>query len=173
MALTLQTVHDRCVEEGDCWIWKQCVNADGIPSARDGSYSIPVRRRVWELSHGASVGRGWFVVSACGNKLCVCPAHALRLNGKQYMARLNKLGKVNASAAHQAARTAAVRRRESTKLDESKAAEVKARIEAGENRGEVARAFGITRSHANRVARGDQWQPPVSANSVFNLARSA
>lgn len=174
MRLTLESIKARCEEEGDCWIWQQGTNSMGQPNARDGDKSVQVRRRVWELSHvDRDIGKGMFVIAGCTHKLCVSPTCALRLNGRQYMAWLNKHGKVN-TVATQAARTAAVRARPATKLTLEKAAELAKRINAGEDRGTVAADYGISRCHANRVARGDQWaKPPIPNSSIFNLAQAS
>lgn len=171
MALTIQSIRCRCEEVGECWIWRQGVNSDGQPNARDGRRTVPVRRRVWELTRDREVGRGYFVLAKCGDKLCVSPTCAIRCGGKLYMHELNRLGKVNGLTQH-VARTIAVRARSKLK-NAATATQIKQRVQAGEDRGALALEFGISRGHLNRVARGEQWASPVAANSIFHLAEAA
>lgn len=165
MTLTLKTIKDRCDEVGSCWIWKQGCNSGGCPNARDGKETVVVRRRSWELHHGRAAKRRYFIVATCHHALCVSPECASELGGAQYIAFRHMNGSLN-HAAHRVARTQAVRAR--SKLSIERAADLRARIRAGEDRGAVAQSYGITRNHANRVARGLNWQP--QAFSVFNMA---
>ena len=165
MILTLPLIFGRCDEVGPCWLWRHGSDSNGVPNARDGAKTVTVRRRVWELHHGMPVGRGWFVISTCTNKRCVGPECAKRLTGPQYQAWLNSIGRLN-GVAHRAAKIAAVRARADTKLTMEKAQTIRARIDAGDDRGEVAAEFGISRCHANRVARGVGWRD--ESFSVFN-----
>lgn len=165
MILTLKTIKDRCVEVGACWIWQQGLNSGGAPQARNGKDSVIVRRHAWALKNGRAARSRYFVVSTCLHTLCVAPDCALELSGRQYIGFRNANGTLN-NAAHQAARTRSVRAR--SKLTLERAADVRCRIHAGEDRGAVAALHGITRHHANRVARGGNWK--AEAFSVFNQA---
>lgn len=173
MILTLKLIHDRCADEGACWIWQQGVNSAGCPIARDAgsSSAVSVRRRVWELKHGERARRGFFIVAKCRRRLCVSPECVLQLSGKAYMLWLNRHGCIN-SLTHRASATIAARAR-STTMDERKAAQIRERIKAGEDRGRVAADFGIRRDRANAIARGDQWAPAVRGASVFTTAHRA
>lgn len=165
MALTLKTILDRCDEVGQCWIWKHSCNGSGVPNARDGKRTVLVRRRAWELYHNRAAKKGYFIVAMCQHALCVTPECSLEMSGARYIAYRTAIGSLN-NAAHHAARTRSVRSR--SKLTMDRAADIRARIGAGEDRGVVAADHGISRRHANRVALGVGWQS--EAFSVFNQA---
>lgn len=170
--LTLDIIRGRCEEIGDCWIWKQGTNSDGQPHARHDGAKVQVRRLVWQLAHADAVlAPNFMVISECTHKMCVGPDCAKDMSRPQYLVRMNSLGKLNGST-QAVAHTRAMRARATTKLTMEKAAALRARIAAGEDRGAVALEYGITRDHANRVARGDGWADSVQGSSVFTLMSS-
>lgn len=169
MKLTLDLILSRCVEEGDCWLWAQGTSSGGQPCARDDGKVVQVRRRVWELANDQELTGRWRIVSRCARIECVSPKCATRLTPKQHMREMNKLGLVNGPA-HHAARTAAVRRRATTKLDMQKAAEIRRRAADGEDLDALAEEFGCSKKNVYGIARGERWRPCFAGNSVFNLA---
>lgn len=168
MSPDLKRIKDRCVEVGKCWIWQQGVNSNGQPNARFGKFSEPVRRKVVEFRQGKRPRAGWFCVALCGQKLCVSPDCAQEMKGPEYVRYLNRIGAIN-TPAHTAAKTAANRRRSLTKMTMERALELRARINAGEDRGHVAAEFGVSRGHANHIAAGKCWRPGIANASVFDL----
>ena len=166
MNLTLEIIRGRSDEVGACWFWKQGTTNAQCPCARDGKKSVIVRRRVVELQTGRPIRKGVFVVSKCEQSLCVSPECAVEMTGRQYIAWRNRNGTLNGPA-HTAGKTAAQRLRSTLTME--KAQDIRARIQAGEDRGAVAALHGVTRAHANRVARGVNWAPP-RGTSVFNGA---
>ena len=75
MKWDLKAIHDRCVEEGECWLWGQGVNSRGYPQMSfNGRRGLMVRRVAMELA-GRACPQGMLVEARCKNKLCVNPAH--------------------------------------------------------------------------------------------------
>jgi len=170
--ITLAYVESNCEMDGECWMWKNGTTNGGQPQARDSVLGVLlVRRRVFELASGAAIGTGrWFVAADCGRKRCVSPTCAKKLNSSDYMLWLTRTGAINGPA-HNAAKVAALRSRARTKLSPEAAQSIRQRIADGEDRGEVAAHYGISRGHLNVVARGDCWGRYSVATSIFTMRR--
>lgn len=165
-ALTLDEIRARCEEFGECWIWQQGVNSAGVPIARSRNKTVPVRREVAYLYHGRETPKGYFVISACQDRLCVAPKCARVLSAGQYVRWLNDTGRFNTPAVAIAKSIAAARR---SALSNEAAREVRDSIRAGADRGEVAKRHGISRSYANRIATGRYRNVIARGASIFNL----
>ncbi len=70
---TLESLHARCVEEGDCLLWQGGCDGHGRPQCRHGGKTCYVRRVMRELVDGKPVPTGRVVPASCGNRLCVSP----------------------------------------------------------------------------------------------------
>lgn len=81
----LVSIKDRCIEEGDCWVWQGALSTQGIPVARFDGKTGPVRRIVGELIGLPLNGR--VATCNCGNKLCVSPSHVIAITRKKLQAR--------------------------------------------------------------------------------------
>ena len=165
-ALTLDEIKARCEEFGECWIWRQGVNSVGVPIARSRNKTVTVRREVACLHNGREPRKGYFVISACQDRLCVAPKCARVLSASQYVRWLNDTGRFNTPAVAIAKSVAAAAR---SALSNQAAREVRDSIRAGADRGEVARQYGISRSYANRIAKGRYRNVIARGASVFNL----
>lgn len=165
-ALTLDEIKARCEEVGECWIWQQGVNSAGVPIARSRNKTVPVRREVAYLDHGREAPKGYFVISACQDRRCVAPECARVLSASQYVRWLNDTGRFNTPAVAIAKSVAAAAR---SALSNEAAREVRDSIRAGADRGEVAREYGISRSYANRIAKGRYRNVIARGASIFNL----
>lgn len=170
--LTLAYIKSQCDTEGDCWMWRNGTTNGGQPQARDTVLGVVlVRRRVFELANETTIGAGrWFVVADCGHKRCVSPDCAMKLTPSEYMRWLTRIGAINGPA-HNAAKVAALRRRKTVKLNPQAAADIRQRVANGENPGDVAAVYNVTRDHINTVARGDCWGRLTVATSVFTISR--
>jgi hypothetical protein len=84
---TVESLRARCVEEGDCWIWKGCTDSHGRPQARHNGMVQYVRRLLRELTDGKPVPSNKMVPCLCGQSLCVSPACSL-VTDSQGKARL-------------------------------------------------------------------------------------
>jgi hypothetical protein len=164
--LKLSDIEARCDVVGDCWLWKQGTNSEGVPQARTRGKSVLVRREVAFLSNKVQPPKGYFVVSECQDRLCVAPKCVRVLAPWEYVRWLNDTGRLNTPA--QAAAKAASAARRSALTNEA-AREVHDQIRAGADRGEVAESHGISRSWANRIAAGAGRNVVARGASIFNL----
>lgn len=72
---TLETVHQRCTDDGDCWMWAQAVNSGGHPMASvERRPGVLVRRVAFTLAKGP-ITPGLSIQNTCRRKLCCNPAH--------------------------------------------------------------------------------------------------
>lgn len=166
---TLDDIRARCamVDDG-CWAWRYSTINGKTPQVRYQGKATTTRRVALELS-GRPVGRGMFVICKPGcHEQCVNPQHLKALDGVAYRLHLASIGVIE-NAAHQAARTASVRSRHTTKLTRNAAEDIRRRVASGEDRGALAVEFGVSRGHINRVAIGKNWSPAHDApsSSVF------
>lgn len=84
--ITIDYLRERSDEVGDCWIWKRAAGKAGYPvmSRRSGGDGL-VRRAAARLA-GLEPAPRQPVVSCCGDKLCVNPAH-MRLSTVKLVAK--------------------------------------------------------------------------------------
>lgn len=81
----IEYLHARCVEDGDCWIWKLACSSNGTPKMTlmiDGERKQKAARRVMAESLGMEI-EGKLVTSKCGNPRCICPDHVLVVTKSQ------------------------------------------------------------------------------------------
>lgn len=149
----VEDVKKRCrIDEDGCWRWRlSCGNE--LPRATINGRNVSVRRWVAEQCGPLQTGHV-NVVAKCGKLDCVSPHCAVSKRGPAFIQWLTEQGRLH-TPAHKLAVKEAVRR--SARLNPHKAVAIAKRIRAGEDRGAVAAAFGITRSHANKVARAGTW----------------
>jgi hypothetical protein len=73
-AHTLETLHERCIEEGECWLW-QAGTSHGTPAIRHNGKVVHVRRYIIEELQGIVIPEGRRVSMTCDNKTCINPDH--------------------------------------------------------------------------------------------------
>lgn len=75
MADLIPYVKARVVEEGDCWIWQQRLDRNGIPIANVNGSGGSLRRKLWlHLNPGKNLG-ALVATTSCGVRGCVNPDH--------------------------------------------------------------------------------------------------
>lgn len=89
---TLQDLHDRCEEVGDCWEWQRCMVAGKVPQVGFNGTPRPARRVAWEMVNGP-VPQGKHITHTCNNFKCINPAHAQPVPPAAVLAR--NLGNAN------------------------------------------------------------------------------
>ncbi len=73
--ITLEEIHSRCDEEGDCWIWRDATSQNGYPiMKRSGGPCLLVRRVVAALKGDEPAPRQP-VATTCNDKRCCAPEH--------------------------------------------------------------------------------------------------
>lgn len=146
-AHTVTTLHSRCIEEGDCWIWQGACDGHGKPQVRHLGKVTYVSRLIRELTDGRRIPTGMVVACKCGTPLCVAPGHTVVTN-HQGRADLAK-----ARGAYQG--VARQMKMANTKRTQSHISEqvVQAIRNACSSR-VAAREFGVSVSHCKAIRRG-------------------
>lgn len=161
-AITLETIKDRCHEVADCWLWKNATSDGGYPIVKvRGCGCRLVRRLVLDFVGTPAMPRQP-VVTTCGEKLCVNPAH-LKASTTAAVSQA-AAAKGAFSGVARAAKIAAFKRAESAKLDMEKAREIRLSSESGPV---LAARYGVNKSVINNIKRGTSWKD--HSNPFFAL----
>jgi hypothetical protein len=153
---TVEDVRQRCYVDPDgCWHWRGGMrNAYRTPSAKIGGKPVSVRR--WVVLQSRSLADDVKIVPKCGNSDCVAPGCARPKRPVEFAKWLMDEGHIH-TPAHKLAHKEGTRKGPNVKLTPRMAAEIARLVRAGGDRGSIAAQFGITRSHVNNIARGDNW----------------
>lgn len=165
---TLESLHARCVEVGDCWEWQGYYATNNkVPYVSHGGKMLAVRRVVAELS-GRDVSRPVNWSARCGNYRCVCPDHLMFRTDRQHSQHM--AGLVNQKSPTRIARMQqAARGRPGCKLDLTLVEAIRMDPRPV---GAIGQAFGISKSQAARIKAGKAWkQVTASANPWGGLMR--
>lgn len=91
--LTLERIKARCIEDGDCLIWRGKTYANGHPSATeylDGKDRyVAVRRRAFEEYHGVKLEKA-DQIATCGHPGCLAKAHLERITVSERVRRMHR-----------------------------------------------------------------------------------
>ena len=156
---TMETLHTRCVEEGDCWVWSGYVQ-NGSPYVFQAGKLTAVRQIAMTLSgRPIRIGAKYFATT-CGDPLCVNPEHIVCRTPKEHMARM--ASQVQHRAVSRVVKLQiAARARAMCKLTEASANLIL--LDERSHR-EIAIAHGVSRSLVSNIKRGVSWRP-VSAQA--------
>lgn len=152
-------LRDRCQVDKDtgCWLWTQAVSEDGYPQFQltelFGRRSMYVRRVVYAIACGPLTSRQ-LVTSTCENPLCCAPLHLRAMAPSQFA----RTGFRKLSQSRGALHGAAVKRsRKRPYKLEGKAAEIRARLAAGESQTALAKEYGVHKTTISHLWRGKSW----------------
>ena len=167
--LTLEQIHARCEEEGDCWLWPGAT-INGYPQARIGDKGGQMLRRyIFTVLLGNELPLGRVVASICENRLCCAPAHLFSMTYSKRLRLAYKRGSRNQAMEYIKRRE--TRRQQGTVLDMEKARQIRARED--EPNAVLAAEFGVHPKTIYSVKAGLTWREHAPNSSVFNFARSA
>jgi hypothetical protein len=165
--MTLDQIRDRCLVEGDCWLWRQGINSGGYPQARiNGQGGVMVRRYVYTLMHGRDVHPKKRIASRCENPLCCSPDHLVERTVSRVMEVSYERG-ARSLANHYISRLRHARNNGLTKLTIEQAREIRARLLMGETGAGLAREFGLHEKTVRSIKHNRTWREHFSGSSVF------
>lgn len=166
---TLKTVQDRIKEDGQCWIWQQCVNGHGYPMATiNAKRGAHVRKFVYTELLGMRLRKGFVVSSRCHNKRCVSPECLVQKTRGDVLREMYARGARWADSSYiYRQRKAMQDRPDYVKLSLEKARLMRARFSEGASSAEVAKEFGVSDTAARDVRRGRTWREQSQNASVF------
>lgn len=147
----------------ECWIWRNAMTGNGVPSAVRNGKNINPRRELLNLRRSIPVGR-MLVICRCESKRCINPKHADVVSVR---ALRQSLGAAGAYAGSRATMRAIARKHRST-LDLEKVASIRARVADGSaTRAELAREFGVTTQTISNIVLHKTWAEAANGASVF------
>ncbi|HVK84225.1 MAG TPA: HNH endonuclease [Kofleriaceae bacterium] len=151
-----------------CWLWHGYLNNRGYGkfntprrTRRPGDRPVRYAHRVAYERCIGPISDDLFVCHRCDNRACVNPDHLFlgtRLDNAADMVRKGRAatGVRNASK-KRPWRVARGSRNGHAKLTEDQVAEILRRLDAGQSKASVARAFGCSPGNISRINSGDQW----------------
>lgn len=156
---TMETLHARCIEEGDCWVWGGYIQ-NGSPYICQSGKLTAVRQITMTLSQRPiRIGAKYFATT-CGDQLCVNPGHIVCRTSKEHMTRM--AGRVQHRAVSRVVKLqTAARARKICKLTEASANAIL--LDARSHR-TIADEHGISKSLVSNIKRGVAWRT-VSAQT--------
>jgi hypothetical protein len=163
MKFDLKTIRDRCEEEGDCWIWQQCVNSGGYPQASiNGKQGQMVRRHAVLLSGRTLSGYRARVADTCGNRLCCNPDH-LRLRTFSQIQSDSYRNGSRCTEAEYLSRVMRIQKAGMTKLTFEKAREIRLELVAGKTVAQVAKERAMGPDAVRNIKHNRTWKEPMFA----------
>lgn len=162
--VTIKTIHDRCEEVGDCWMWKQArTKPGGYPRLQlVGSPSQYAHVAAWILTNGP-IKQGLFVRRTCESLLCCNPAH-MRLMTR---AQLNKLAAARGGwkDPSRQMKIAAAARERFGKLTLEQAQMVRSSPLSGS---ELARHFGVSKHLISHIRLNKSYRVAAPNATIFH-----
>lgn len=150
---SIEKIHARCIEDGDCLIWQGSTNGAGHCKIANGSG----RRIVWQHAKGL-LKPGQLLTVTCGQPKCLNPEH-LAITSKAEVARIN--GANPATRAKRVASLERYKRANSAVIN----MEIARKIRIDPRMGiELAVEFGVSKSLVSRVRTHKAWRE----RSVFS-----
>ena len=149
--ITMESIRARCIEDGDCLIWKGKVSQSGQPIM----WSMTGRRKVWSLVCGP-VPDGKLIGVSCGCKLCLNPGHLALLSRADVTRVSHGRPDVKALRATANARTA---RAKFAKINMDIARKIRASTKSGP---ELSTEFGCSASLVSLVRLNKAWVETAS-----------
>ena len=145
----LDAIKAWCDIEGECWIWRGRMKDNRKPVMCIGTETVPVRRVAWELAAGQEVPTGKIVAAKCANPRCVAPGCAVATTPKGKAAIYGPAGSY--SAPDRIIRSTLAMRAMS-KISDDDVRDIRF---GGEPSMVVAKKYGISKTHVNRIRTGE------------------
>lgn len=148
---TLDTIRERTVEEGNCWLWL-AGTSHGTPALRHDGKIMQVRRYIFTHLLGRET-HGRLVSMSCDNLTCVHPDHIVLQTRTQLQQRTAKRTKYGLNPARKA-KIAKAKQKQSP-LTPERVREI--RQMEGSMRS-IARQTGIHFSVVRHICNGTSWR---------------
>lgn len=166
----LSHIHDRCRDDGGCWVWLGCLQACGTtPTMRiPGTRTTASVRRVVMQAKGIDV-TGKLVSNTCESPMCVAPAHLLAMTRKQLQEKTAASIPPDAKIKRNA-RLAIQSRRRNAKLDDSAVQSIRSADKSVSN-STLAKQHGVSTAAIWRARSYISWKP-LEANPFAGLLKT-
>lgn len=158
----------RLTPDGDCLVWTGYCTSGGIPFAKIGGRSTPVRTALAKMLGKKTRPRTRTLMQSGCHAKCCNPDHLRVVSVAEYIREMTVRGIINGPVQLAAARKIA--REINAKITPQIAESIRARRQAGEPVPELATEYDLSESHVYRILRGQAWAGPMDAangSSVF------
>lgn len=162
--LLMMRVLENTIPDCDCLLWTGATSTSGYPIIKVGSHGCQLVRRVVAQLAGNELAPRQPVVATCGRRLCVHPEHLV----PSTIAAVAQSAALRGSyGSLQRCRAIAESKRgdKGAKLTMEIVLAIRASTESGP---ELARRYGVTRSHITAIRRGTAW-PDYDTESAFAM----
>lgn len=160
----LERVKEKCIEDGDCWIW-QGMWISHAPRMWSEDKYVAVRellmRELGRLRLNAK-----FFGTTCGDSRCVCPDHVAQRTKSEHLSFRGKLGASGASLQIRSARCATTQRAAVGKITLEEARNIRM---SDKTIRELAEEHGIAKETVRRIRVGRTWKE--TSNHFAGLMR--
>lgn len=146
---TYESLKARTIEVGDCWEWQGYLG-NKVPSVSHDGKMTSVRKLFSDLM-GRGYKAGGFFIPVCNNVICVNPEHTRHYTQKQFLARAAKRA---SNSPTRAIKIQIYKRATASKLNETKAAEIRASDRPSR---ELAKVYGVDKSLICKIRKGLAW----------------
>lgn len=127
--------------ETGCFEWQGAVSANGYGKAKFGPKPIDTHRAAWILTHG-DIAPGMMICHTCDNRRCVNPRHLFLGTRSDNMIDAALKGRLDPSRARAGV---------ANKLSDEDVREIFTRINAGEQRADLAERFGVSPTTISKI----------------------
>lgn len=147
-------VQDRCVEEGECWIWQQNSN-NGRPQmqAPGTRRRVAVRRELWLQLRDPNLPSTRWVTTKCDTPCCVNPEHLCLTTNAKAQKKAGEQGKFSTLARRAkvaASKQAAVSRLTLEDVQAIRASDEILRV--------LAERYGVAKNTVWAIRNGTRWR---------------
>ena len=163
--MNLGWIKERCIEDGDCWLWKLAASGTGQPRYTfPGTGKTQVRRLAWTLTKGP-IPAGLRVTTSCGNPRCLNPTHLELATCGEIISRTAKLPTVKQRRSIAGAKSAPEWKK---KLDPQKVRHIRT---SEQSQSELAQMYGVSQTLIANVRTYKAWKT-VDTNPFAGLMAS-
>lgn len=149
---TVQSLYDKCVEEGDCLLWRGYV-ANRTPQIYHGGRMQPVRRVILDLL--GQKPQGGYVTPRCRDHLCVKREHFHVETNAEHHRRMAVAANQPSNKRLRIAKGAATRLARGNKLSAEQVMQIRS---SPDTERALAERFQVNRSLIGRIRRGKSWR---------------
>jgi DNA-binding CsgD family transcriptional regulator len=151
--MDLEKFLERVDRTGDCWMWTGTLNNGGYGVLSVKGISMRAHRLSWELHNGRIPDgpgyHGTVVAHKCDVRACVNPAHLFLTDQSGNLLDCREKGRAYKAFGEEAGRAV---------LTEKDVEQIRARALSGEERGSIAKDFGITNQSVVDICSGKTWR---------------
>lgn len=159
----IKLIHDRCDEEGECWLWKQALLRGYGRIELSGMTGGYAHQAAWTAVHGP-IPEGKRLVNLCGHKNCCRPPHWEPMTVAEQNAHYAKKGAWRGP--DRSRKIALAMRAKRSPLTADMVSEIRASSDTPQ---ELAARFGVNKSTVYRIRAGQSWRDAAHNSSVFAM----